>query len=87
MHCASIVDNTVYYKHNDVVLFEQAGEGKLGTDEETFNLIFARRSFPHLREMFKEYKNNVAHKDIEDSIKDEFSFNAKEAFLAIGMCK
>ena len=61
----------------------QAGEGKWGTDEEMFNLIFAKRSFPHLREVFREYKV-VAGKDIEDSIKSEFSCNAAKAFLAIG---
>ena len=32
-----------------------AGEDKWGTDEETFNLIFATRDFYQLREIYKQY--------------------------------
>ena len=62
----------------------QAGEGKnAGTDDDVFNLVFALRSWPHLRAVFDVYKS-LASKDIEESIANEFSFNAKKAFLAIG---
>ena len=62
----------------------QAGEGKnAGTDDEMFNLIFALRSWAHLRAVFEHYKK-LSDKDIEESIMNEFSLNAKKAFLAIG---
>lgn len=59
-----------------------AGEGRLGTDEETFNLVFAKRSWPHLRAVCKEYRK-LAGRDLEESIEREFSFNAKKAFVTI----
>ncbi|KAK2180153.1 hypothetical protein NP493_456g01049 [Ridgeia piscesae] len=60
-----------------------AGEGKnAGTDDEMFNLIFALRSWAHLRAVFEHYKK-LSDKDIEESIMNEFSLNAKKAFLAI----
>ncbi|KAI0229426.1 Annexin-B12 [Lamellibrachia satsuma] len=60
-----------------------AGEGKnAGTDDDVFNLVFALRSWSHLKAVFGHYKT-LADKDIEQSIANEFSFNAKKAFLAI----
>ena len=65
----------------------QAGEGKnAGTDDDVFNLVFALRSWAHLKAVFGHYKT-LADKDIEQSIENEFSFNAKKAFLAIGKYK
>merc|ERR1712060_542881 len=36
-----------------------AGQGQWGTDEGTFNRIFAGRSFPHLRAVIKFYKKKT----------------------------
>ncbi|EEB14448.1 Annexin-B10, putative [Pediculus humanus corporis] len=62
-----------------------SGEGKLGTDEEVFNKIFAHESFPQLRLIFEEYKN-IGGRTIEQAIKNELSGNMKEAMLATVEC-
>ncbi|KAJ6644581.1 Annexin B10 [Pseudolycoriella hygida] len=59
-----------------------AGEGKLGTDEEVFNRVISHGSFPHLRHVFEEYKH-LSGKTIEQAVKDEMSGDLQEAILAI----
>lgn len=60
-----------------------AGEGKLGTDEEIFNKILAHENFNQLRRMFEEYKE-VSGNTIEQAIKHELDGELKDAMLAIG---
>ncbi|XP_012277843.1 annexin B10 isoform X2 [Orussus abietinus] len=62
-----------------------AGEGKLGTDEEVFNRILAHDSFNQLRLVFEEYKS-VSGRTIEQSLRDEVSGELKDAMSAIVEC-
>uniref|UniRef100_A0A8C5GEW4 Annexin n=1 Tax=Gouania willdenowi TaxID=441366 RepID=A0A8C5GEW4_GOUWI len=62
-----------------------AGEGKWGTDEETFITIFGNRSFEHLRAVFVAYKK-LSGFEIEDSIKGETTGNLEDLLLAIVKC-
>jgi len=59
-----------------------AGEGKWGTDEGTFNRIFANRSFPQLRATFLAYKKQSGQ-DMATVIEKEMSGNLKMAFLTL----
>lgn len=61
-----------------------AGEGKLGTDEEVFNRVLSHGSFPHLRHVFEEYKS-LSGKTIEQAVEDEMSGDLKEATLTISL--
>lgn len=54
-----------------------------GTDEAKFHLIFATRSFAHLRQLFIEYETRAKQK-IEDSIKSEMSGNTAKSYIALG---
>ncbi|XP_067011216.1 annexin B10 isoform X1 [Anabrus simplex] len=60
----------------------EAGELKLGTDEEVFNRILAHESFPQLKQIFEEYKN-VSGRTIEQALQDEISGELLDAMLAI----
>lgn len=60
-----------------------AGEGKLGTDEEIFNKILAHENFNQLRRIFEEYKD-VSGNTIEQAVKHELDGELKDALLAIG---
>lgn len=62
-----------------------AGEAKLGTDEEVFNRIMAHGSFAQLRLVFEEYKQ-VSGQTIEQAIKHEMSGELHEAMMAIVEC-
>lgn len=59
------------------------GEGKLGTEESLFNTILITRSYQQLRQTFSEYER-LAGKDIEETIKKEFSGSVKKGLLGIG---
>ena len=54
-----------------------------GTEESVFNSILVTRSYQHLRKVFQEYER-LSGKDLEESIKSEFSGNVKDGLLAIG---
>lgn len=62
-----------------------AGEGKLGTDEEVFNKILAHDSFAQLRLVFEEYKR-LSGMTIEQAIKHEMSGELLTAMMAIVEC-
>jgi annexin A7/11 len=59
-----------------------AGAKQLGTDEVTFNRIFASESFPHLKLVFDEYYKRTGS-DIEKAVKAEMSGYVEKAFCAL----
>lgn len=61
----------------------KSGEDKWGTDESEFNAILVTRSYQQLRQTFAEYER-LSGKDIEETIKKEFSGNVKKGMLGIG---
>uniref|UniRef100_D3TLB6 Annexin n=1 Tax=Glossina morsitans morsitans TaxID=37546 RepID=D3TLB6_GLOMM len=62
-----------------------AGEAKLGTDEEVFNRILSHSSFAQLRLIFDEYKQ-LSGQTIEQAIKHEMSGVLHDAMMAIVEC-
>lgn len=68
----------------DAEALYNAGEKiKWGTDESVFNQIFVSKSYQHLRCVFVEYEK-LASKDIEESIKSEFSGDICMGLLSLG---
>ncbi|EAA02014.4 AGAP012784-PA, partial [Anopheles gambiae str. PEST] len=59
-----------------------AGEGKLGTDEEVFYKILAHASFDQLEIVFEEYKK-LSGQTIEQAMKSELSGELYDALSAI----
>jgi len=69
----------------DAEALYNAGEKiKWGTDESEFNRILVSKSYQHLRRVFLEYEK-LASKDIEESIKSEFSGDICMGFLSLGV--
>jgi len=66
----------------DAKALYDAGEGKWGTDEGTFNRIFAGRSFPQLRATFHAYKKQTGV-EMETVIQKEMSKDLEKAFLTL----
>lgn len=69
----------------DAEILYNAGEGKLGTDEDVFNRIFAHSSFAQLRMIFEEYKS-LTGVTIEQALKREFEGQMLDAMNAIVEC-
>ncbi|XP_059802216.1 annexin A7-like [Hypanus sabinus] len=63
----------------------RAGEGKLGTDESTFNMILATRSFPQLKATIQEY-GRLANRELMKAIDREFSGDVCDGMQAIVQC-
>jgi len=60
----------------------EAGEAKWGTDEETFNLVFAARSFPQIRATMRAYKKHTGQ-EMAKVIEKEMSDDLKRAYLTL----
>lgn len=60
----------------------RAGELRFGTDESTFNMVLCQRNYAQLQLIFQEYERITGH-DIENAIKNEFSGDSKDGFLAV----
>ncbi|WAQ96376.1 ANXA7-like protein [Mya arenaria] len=69
----------------DAQALHQAGEKRWGTDESSFNAIFASQSFEQLRAVFDAY-TRVAGRDIEQAVKSEMSGNLEIGIRAIIKC-
>ncbi|XP_070544346.1 annexin-B12-like isoform X3 [Ptychodera flava] len=69
----------------DAKALYDAGEKQWGTDESRFNAILASRSFEQLRATFDEYAK-ISKRDIEKSIKSEFSGDIEKGLLTIVRC-
>lgn len=65
-------------------LYNAGEKDKWGTDESEFNRILVTKSYQHLRRVFSEYEK-LASKDIEESIKSEFSGDICMGLLSVGM--
>ncbi|XP_072281171.1 annexin A7 isoform X2 [Pyxicephalus adspersus] len=63
----------------------QAGEGKLGTDESSFNLVLASRSYPQLKAVAEAYAR-ISKRDLLSTIGREFSGYIEDGLKAILQC-
>ncbi|XP_072016628.1 annexin A4-like [Amphiura filiformis] len=62
-------------------LFE-AGENKLGTDEDEFQRILVSKSPSHIKAVVDAY-SGVSDRSLEDAVKSELSGNARDAYVSI----
>ncbi|XP_072017421.1 annexin A4-like [Amphiura filiformis] len=65
-------------------LFE-AGENKLGTDEDEFQRILVSKSPSHIKAVVDAY-SGVSDRSLEDAVKSELSGNARDAYVSICKC-
>lgn len=70
---------------NDAQQLLNAGVGRMGTDESTFNMILCRRNFQQLKLITQEYGAMAGH-SLEDAIKREFSGDIEEGLLSVVRC-
>ncbi|KAM4636437.1 annexin A7 isoform 2-T3 [Discoglossus pictus] len=78
---------TVNYQQaqQDAQRLYQAGEGKLGTDESSFNLVLASRSFVQLKAVIEEY-SKIAKRDLISTVGREFSGYIEDGLKAVLQC-
>lgn len=69
----------------DATALLRAGELMFGTDESVFNSIMCQRNYEQLKLIFKEYNQMTGH-SLEQAIKNEFSGDIKDGFVAIFRC-
>ncbi|KAM5142392.1 annexin A7 isoform 2-T2 [Mantella aurantiaca] len=79
------VNVNVQQAESDAQRLYQAGEGKLGTDESSFNLVLASRSFPQLRAVSEAYAR-ISKRDLLSTIGREFSGYIEDGLKAILQC-
>ncbi|XP_077310475.1 annexin A7 isoform X1 [Lithobates pipiens] len=70
---------------SDAQRLYQAGEGKLGTDESSFNLVLASRSYPQLKAVAEAYAR-ISKRDLLSVIGREFSGYIEDGLKAILLC-
>ncbi|KAG8435177.1 hypothetical protein GDO86_013211 [Hymenochirus boettgeri] len=75
----------VQQAEQDAQRLYQAGEGKLGTDESSFNLVLASRSFPQLKAVAEAYAR-ISKRDLISVIGREFSGYIEDGLKAILQC-
>ena len=75
------IPNDVECKQIAEILFK-AGEGKFGTDEQTFNKVFALSSPPELFSI-NNYYSELSSKTLKEAVSKEFSGNIKKALKTI----
>uniref|UniRef100_A0A8C5QJ58 Annexin n=1 Tax=Leptobrachium leishanense TaxID=445787 RepID=A0A8C5QJ58_9ANUR len=80
-------NQTVNYQQaeQDAQRLYQAGEGKLGTDESSFNLVLACRSFPQIKALTEAYAK-LSKRDLLSTIGREFSGYIEDGLKAILQC-
>lgn len=69
----------------DATALLRAGELMFGTDESVFNTILCQRNYEQLKLVFRDYQQMTGH-SFEHAIKNEFSGDIKDGFLAIFRC-
>lgn len=60
-----------------------AGEGKIGTDENTFIELFSKRSWNSLRQIFAHYETIHKHHTIDRAVESEFSGHLKKGLMGV----
>lgn len=63
----------------------KAGNGRIGTDKDTFNHIFCQRNYQQLQLTFQEYTRKMG-RSMDKVIESEFSGDSKQLLLAIYKC-
>lgn len=69
----------------DATALLRAGELMFGTDESVFNAILCQKNYEQLKLIFREYQTMTGH-SFEQAIKNEFSGDIKDGFVAIFRC-
>lgn len=69
----------------DATALLRAGELMFGTDESVFNSVLCQRNYAQLKLIFHEYQVMTGH-SFEQAIKNEFSGDIKDGFVAIFRC-
>uniref|UniRef100_A0AAQ4QW73 Annexin n=1 Tax=Gasterosteus aculeatus aculeatus TaxID=481459 RepID=A0AAQ4QW73_GASAC len=69
----------------DATSLIEAGEGRFGTDESTFNFILTRRNYLQLQATFKIYES-LSGTDILDTIDSEATGTLKDCYITLVRC-
>uniref|UniRef100_A0A8D0AAR5 Annexin n=1 Tax=Sander lucioperca TaxID=283035 RepID=A0A8D0AAR5_SANLU len=69
----------------DAISLFEAGEGRFGTDESTFNFILTHRNYLQLQATFKIYES-LSGTDILDTIDSEATGTLKDCYITLVRC-